>query len=126
MPTPQEQSRRPRLLDQVRDEIRLRHYSLRTEHTYLGWIKRFILFHNKRHPRDMSAQEITRYLTYLAVEGRVSASTQNQALNAILFLYRAILKIDLPWLDGVLQKGGRGARSPLDGMAAANGLNVRP
>ncbi len=91
----------PRLLDQVRDEIRLRHYSMRTEDAYLGWIKRFILFHRKRHPRDMGAEEVTQFLTHLAVEGNVSASTQNQALNAILFLYRAILKIDLPWLDGI-------------------------
>ncbi|OGI44876.1 MAG: integrase [Candidatus Muproteobacteria bacterium RBG_16_64_11] len=101
MPDPQEPSPRPRLLDQVRDEIRLRHYSIRTEQTYLGWIKRFILFHNKRHPREMGGEEITRYLTYLAVQGKVSASTQNQALNAILFLYREVLKVDLPWLDGI-------------------------
>lgn len=112
MPTPQEQSPRPRLFDQVRDEIRLRHYSIRTEHTYLGWIKRFILFHNKRHPRAMGAPEITRFLTHLAVQGRVSASTQNQALNAILFLYREILKVDLPWLDGI-QRAKKPVRLPV-------------
>jgi integron integrase len=112
MPTLLEAPRRPRLLDQVRDEIRLRHYSLRTEHTYLGWIKRFILFHNKRHPREMGAAEITRYLTHLAVQGKVSASTQNQALNAILFLYREILKIDLPWLDGI-QRAKKPTRLPV-------------
>ena len=112
MATPQEASRRPRLLDQVRDEIRLRHYSLRTEHTYLGWIKRFILFHKKRHPREMGAEEITRYLTHLAVNGRVSASTQNQALNAILFLYRQILKVELPWLDGI-QRAKKPTRLPV-------------
>lgn len=91
----------PRLLDQVRNEIRLRHYSIRTEQAYLGWIKRFILFHSKRHPREMSAGEVTAFLTHLAVDGKVSASTQNQALNAVLFLYRDVLKITLPWLDGV-------------------------
>jgi integron integrase len=112
MPAAQEQPHRPRLLDQVRDEIRLRHYSLRTEHTYLGWIKRFILFHNKRHPREMGAAEITRYLTHLAVRNKVSASTQNQALNAILFLYREILKIDLPWLDGI-QRAKKPVRLPV-------------
>jgi Phage integrase, N-terminal SAM-like domain len=78
----------PRLLDQVRDIIRLKHYSIRTEHCYIGWIRRFILFHDKRHPRDMGAPEITGFLTHLAVKGNVAAATQNQALNAILFLYR--------------------------------------
>lgn len=91
----------PRLLDRVRHEIRLRHYSVRTEQAYLGWIRRFILFHGKRHPRDMGAEEVSRFLSHPAVEGNVAASTQNQALNAILFLYRTVLKVDLPWLDGV-------------------------
>ena len=72
----------PRLLDQVRDAIRVRHYSLRTEASYLQWIKRFILFHNKRHPRDMGEKEITAFLTYLAVNKNVAASAQNQALAA--------------------------------------------
>jgi integron integrase len=91
----------PRLLDQVRDIIRLKHYSIRTEHCYIGWIRRFILFHDKRHPRDMGAPEITGFLTHLAVKGNVAAATQNQALNAILFLYRNVLEIDLPWMDGI-------------------------
>ena len=72
----------PRLLDQVRGVIRLKHYSIRTEESYVGWIKRFILFNAKRHPKDMGADEITRFLTHLAVNGRVAAATQNQALNA--------------------------------------------
>ena len=84
----------PRLLDQVRDTLRFLHYSLRTEETYLQWIRRFILFHNKRHPKEMAGPEIKEYLTYLAVESRVSPSTQNQALNAIVFLYRHVLELD--------------------------------
>ena len=77
---------KPRLLDQVRDALRVRHYSLRTEDSYLQWIKRFILFHNKRHPLEMGEQEITAFLTHLAVNKHVAPSTQNQALAAILFL----------------------------------------
>jgi integron integrase len=84
-----------KLLDQVRDAIRIKHYSLRTEKTYLDWIKRFILFHNKRHPKEMGAEEIHAFITYLATERTVSASTQNQALSAIMFLYRYVLKIDV-------------------------------
>ena len=88
--------KRPKkLLDQVRDAIRRKHYSIRTEEAYVSWIKRFILFHNKRHPREMGAPEIEAFLTHLAVERRVAASTQNQALSAILFLYREVLGIDL-------------------------------
>ncbi len=94
---------KPRLLDQVRDSLRLRHYSLRTEQAYIGWIKRFILFHKKRHPSEMGEQEITAFLTYLAVDKHVSASTQNQALSAILFLYKEVLKQELEWLDGVVR-----------------------
>jgi hypothetical protein len=85
-------SHQPRLLDQVRDVIRFKHYSIRTEQSYLSWIKCFILFHHKRHPRDMGADEVTRFLTDLAVRGNVTASTQNQALNAILFLYQMFSK----------------------------------
>ena len=91
----------PRLLDQVREVIRMRHYSIRTEQAYVQWIRRFILFHCKRHPREMGAQELTAFLSHLAVQSNVAASTQNQALHAILFLYRDVLKIDLPWLDQV-------------------------
>jgi integron integrase len=82
---------KPRLLDQVRDVIRRKHYSLRTERSYLNWIRRYILFHNKRHPAEMGAPEIEAFLTYLAIERKVAASTQNQALSALLFLYRYVL-----------------------------------
>lgn len=91
----------PRLLDQVRGKIRLKHYSLRTEQTYVEWIKRFILHHGKRHPLDMGAVEVEAFLTDLAVRGRVAASTQNQAKSALLFMYKEVLGINLPWLDGI-------------------------
>ena len=91
----------PRLLDQVREVIRMRHYSIRTEQAYVQWIRRFILFNGKRHPREMGAAELTAFLSDLATQHHVAASTQNQALNAVLFLYRDVLKIDLPWLDEV-------------------------
>jgi site-specific recombinase XerD len=84
-----------KLLDQVREVIRLKHYSYRTEKTYVQWIRRFILFHNKRHPNEMGVPEIEAFLTHLAIEGNVTANTQNQALNAILFLYRQVLKQEL-------------------------------
>jgi len=84
-----------KLLDQIRDAIRLKHYSYSTEKTYVHWARRYILFHNKRHPAEMGAVEIETFLTHLAKEDNVSASTQNQALNALLFLYRSVLKIDL-------------------------------
>ncbi|MGC2167227.1 MAG: integron integrase [Gallionella sp.] len=93
----------PKLLDQVRDKIRVKHYSIRTETQYLQWIKRFILFHGKRHPQDMDATEVEAFLTHLAVAGSVSASTQNQALSALLFLYREVLGIDLPWMDTMVR-----------------------
>lgn len=99
---------KPRLLDVARDKVRARHYSYRTEQQYLGWIRRFILYHGKRHPAEMSAPDVERFLTHLAVEHNVSASTQNQALSAILFLYRHVLGIDLPWLENVVR-----ARAPV-------------
>ena len=88
-----------KLMDQVRDKIRYKRYSLRTEQAYTGWIKRFIFFHNKRHPSDMGALEIESFLTYLAAKRKVSASTQNVALSSILFLYKEVLVMDLPWLE---------------------------
>jgi len=84
-----------KLLDQVRDALRIKHYSYRTEEAYVDWIHRFILFHHKRHPTEMAAPEIQAFLAYLAQQGNVSASTQNQALSALLFLYRAVLHKDL-------------------------------
>jgi integron integrase len=95
--------RSPRLLDRVRSAIRTRHYSRRTERAYVGWIRRFILFHAKRHPAEMGGPEVTRFLTHLAVAMRVSASTQNQALSALLFLYREVLDVELPWLGDVVR-----------------------
>lgn len=92
----------PRLLDRVRREIRVRHYSIRTESSYVDWIKRFIIFHDKRHPNEMGASEVTAFLTYLAVERSVAPSTQAQAKSAILFLYRVVLNTALPWLDEVV------------------------
>src|SRR5512143_919723 len=94
---------KPRLFDAVRQKVRAKHYSYRTEQQYLYWIRRFILHHKKRHPAEMSAPEVEQFLTHLAVEGRVSASTQNQALSAVLFLYRQGLEVDLPWLNGVVR-----------------------
>jgi len=93
----------PKLLDQVRDRIRVKHYSIRTETQYVQWIRRYILFHGKRHPRNMGQKEIEAFLTHLAVEGGVSASTQNQALSALLFLYREVLEMEVPWLDKVVR-----------------------
>ncbi|HIC92921.1 MAG TPA: integron integrase [Anaerolineae bacterium] len=89
------QKRPKKLLDQVRDAIRRKHYSIRTEEAYVRWIRRYILYHGKRHPKDMGIPEIEAFLTHLAVDRKVAASTQNQALNAILFLYREVLKQDL-------------------------------
>ena len=93
----------PRLMDEVRRHLRLKHYSLRTEKVYVAWIRRFILNSGKRHPRTMGATEVERFLSDLAVRGQVAASTQNQALSALLFLYRVVLSIDLPWLDNVVR-----------------------
>ena len=96
-------SRRPRrLMDRVRSEIRVRHYSIRTEEAYTSWIRRYIQFH-RRHPRELDGDDLNRFLTHLAVEGRVAVSTQRQALSAILFLYRHVLKIQLDWLDDVVR-----------------------
>ena len=94
---------KPRLLEQVRDHLRTLHYSYRTEQQYLFWVRRFILFHGKRHPSGMAAPEVEEFLSHLAVDRKVSASTQNQALAAILFLYRKVLQVELPWLDGIVR-----------------------
>jgi integron integrase len=96
----------------VRTAARVRHYSRRTEKAYLAWIRRFIFFHGKCHPAEMGAPEITKFLSSLAVEGNVAASTQNQALSALLFLYREVLEQDLPWLDEVV-RAKRPARLPV-------------
>jgi len=93
----------PRLFDLVRDAIRRLYYSRRTETTYLHWIKRYILHSSKRHPRELEAAEVTAFLTTLATERNVAASTQNQALAALLFLYKEVLAMPLPWLDGLVR-----------------------
>ncbi len=92
----------PKLFDQVRQAIQTRHYSYRTEEAYVGWIRRFILFHHKRRPEEMGAAEVSGFLTSLAVDRRVSASTQNQAMAAILFLYKDVFDQDFGWLDDVV------------------------
>jgi integrase len=94
---------KPRLLDRVCDHLRKLHYSHRTEQQYLLWIRRFILFHGKRHPADMASREVEDFLTHLAVDRKVSASTQNQARAAILYLYQRVMQVELPWLDGIVK-----------------------
>lgn len=94
---------KPRLLDEVRRRLRVKHYSSRTEGIYVGWIRRFILANDKRHPREMGALELEQFLSTLAVKGQVAASTQNQALSALLFLYREVLGINLPWMESVVR-----------------------
>ncbi len=91
----------PLLLDQVRRSMRVAHYAIRTEDAYVDWIRRFVLFHGKRHPSEMGAEEITEFLTHLAVEGKVTASTQNQALSGLLYLYQQVLKVELPRVNAV-------------------------
>lgn len=91
----------PKLLDQVRAVIRVKHFSLSTERAYVGWIRRFILFHHKQHPKDMAETEIREFISHLAVDTRISASTQTVALSALLFLYRDVLKRDLPYIENI-------------------------
>jgi integron integrase len=128
------ESRPRKLLDQVRDAIRLKHYSYRTEQTYVGWIRRYILFHDKRHPKDMDVAEVEAFLTHLAVEDQVSASTQNQALSALLFLYRTVLNQELGQLDAIRAKRSRylptvltkdEARSVLQHVSGVPGLVLK-
>jgi integron integrase len=101
-----------KLLDQVRDKLRFKHYSISTEKSYISWIKQFILFHNKRHPSEMAAPEVEAFLTHLAVNRHVSSATQNQALCAIFFLYRDVLAINLEWLDN-FERSKRPRRLPV-------------
>ncbi len=103
---------KPKLLDQVRQAIRTRHYSYMTEKAYVGWVKRFIFFHNKRHPAEMAEAEIAHFLSSLASDSHVSASTQNQALNALLFLYHKVLAKDIGYIKAWFgRRGQRGYRS---------------
>jgi len=112
MPAAATQGKPKKLLDQVRDIMRFKHYSLRTERTYWDWIARFIRFHGKRHPAEMGAEEVSQFLTHLAREGEVAASTQNQALSALLFLYKEVLKHEIGWLEGV-ERAKKPARLPI-------------
>ena len=129
------QTKAPRLLDHVLDEICLRHFALSTEKTYVHWIRRFVLFHGKRHPRDMGAGEVGAFLTHLAIAQQVSASTQNQALNAIVFLYKHVLKVDVDQIENPV-RAKRPTRVPevlsreevrrvLDGMSGTHQLMAR-
>jgi len=106
-----EVSKKPMLLEVVRQRIRLKHYSHRTEKSYVQWIRRFVRFHNRRHPRELGKTEIEAFLTHLAVERKVSASTQNQAFSALLFLYRNVLELPMPQLDAV-QRAKKPRRLP--------------
>ena len=101
-----------KLLERVRDVIRVKHYSWRTERTYCDWIERFIRFHQMRHPSEMGAAEVSEFLTHLARDGNVSASTQNQALSALLFLYKQVLKEEIGWLEDV-ERAKKPARLPV-------------
>lgn len=92
----------PRLLDLLRDRLRVKHYSIRTEHAYVDWVRRYVRFHGMRHPADLGPKEVEAFLTHLAVQGRVAPSTQNQAKSALLFLYGRVLDVQLPWLDDVV------------------------
>jgi site-specific recombinase XerD len=96
-------SSKPKLLDQVRSAIRTRHYSRRTEMAYVFWVRRFVIFHRMRHPAEMGEAEVAEFLTSLAVRNKVSASTQNQALAAILFLYKRVLNQELEWMEGIVR-----------------------
>jgi len=107
---------KPKLLDQVRGVLRLKHYSLRTEQAYVDWIKRFIVFHGKRHPGEMAEEEVAQFLTHLAKDRNVAASTQNQALSAILFLYKEVLKQEIGWLEKV-ERAKKAAEAPSGSVA---------
>jgi len=112
VPAPAVPHKPKKLLDQVRDLMRVRHYSVRTENTYCDWIERFIRFHGKRHPNELREREVGAFLTYLAREGNVAASTQNQALSALLFLYREVLEQELGLLEGV-ERAKKPSRLPV-------------
>ena len=126
---------KPGLLEALRERIRLRHYSLRTERAYCQWVWRFVVFHGKRHPRELGSQEVMAFLTSLATQRCVAASTQNQALAALLFLYREVLDIELPWMDEVVRArrpkrlptvlSSTEARAILDGMQGVHKLMAR-
>ena len=105
--------RQPRLLDQVRQRVRYLHYSLRTEQAYVHWVRAFVRFHGRRHPRTLGGPEVEAFLSWLSSERAVSASTHRQALSALLFLYRQVLGMDLPWMDAI----ARPQRQPTGGRS---------
>lgn len=107
-----EARQKPRLFDRIKEVMRFKHYSVRTEEAYLGWIRRFILFHGKRYPETLGTEEVRDFLTWLALEGKVAAATQNQALSALLFLYQQVLKKEIGWLDDV-ERAVRPTRVPV-------------
>ena len=100
-----------KLLIQVKNQLRVHHYAMKTEKSYVQWIKRFILFHKRRHPSEMGKPEVEAFLTWLAVDRKVAPSTQNQALQAILFLYRKVLNVELAWMDNVVRAKNPAAHS---------------
>ncbi|HXA34973.1 MAG TPA: phage integrase N-terminal SAM-like domain-containing protein [Steroidobacteraceae bacterium] len=100
------------LFEVARERMRTRHLALRTEQAYLQWMRRFVKYHDRRHPRELGPPEVEAFLTHLAVEAKVAASTQNQALQALLFLYRQVLGIELPWLENVT-RASRPKRLPV-------------
>jgi len=108
----QSEDHKPRLLDQVRETIRRKHYSIRTEEAYLDWIKRYIFFHHKRHPAEMGESEMEQFLNHLAVQKKVAAATQNQALSALVFLYREVLDKEIGWMDN-LERAKQPERLPV-------------
>jgi integron integrase len=110
---------KPRLLDEVRERLRTKRYSLRTERAYVAWIKRYILANDRRHPRELGSPEVERFLSTLAVKGQVAASTQNQALSALLFLYREVLRVNLPWMEGVVRTAPACPDGAVQGRGAA-------
>jgi len=112
----------PKLLDQVRNVIRVKHFSLSTERAYVGWIRRFILFHHKKHPKEMAEAEIRQFISHLAVDAKISASRQTVALSALLFLYRDVLKKDLPYVDNI-ERAQRRKTLPLVLAVAARNHN---
>jgi site-specific recombinase XerD len=110
-PSPQPRKEK-KLLEQMRDVMRLKHYSYRTEQFYCHWVERFIRYHHLRHPREMREEEVTAFLTHLARDGQVAPSTQSQALSALLFLYQQVLEVEIGWLDKV-ERAKKPARLPL-------------
>src|SRR5262249_15656227 len=113
---------KPKLLDQVRDVIRRKHYSIRTEQAYIDWIKRFIIYHGKRHPGEMAEEEVAEFLSHLARDLNVAAATQNQALSALLFLYKEVLRHEIGWLEKV-ERAEKPPKLPV-GLSRAEGKQI--